>query len=346
MRYVLFTALLIMTFSVHFPAQAQMIKEDRTAVRIMAYYGVGQDDAPATSVTLKQFKAHLRELNIGNYNVVALPDVLHAYKKKAPLPDNSIVLTFDGSDKSILTQAAPLLKKYQFPFTVFLSPERVMGNNARYLTLKDIKKLQKLQLVNFGIHPENYSEEGFEDIETLRSNINSSVSFYRDLFQEHPQYLAFPQGLYSKTHLDIAHNYGFKALLGQQSGVAYHNPKGTILPRFLMTENYADQRRFKMTANALPIPASEQTPVTSIIKLDNPAIGFTTSEDLDLKKLSCYATGQSKPTIETLNNRIEIRLQQNIDDLRFRVNCTLPVKNDEIDTPKRWRWFGLLLSVN
>ncbi len=329
-----------------FPAQAQMIEEDKDAVRIMAYYGVGQDDVSGFNVTLEQFKSHLHELETGSYNVVALPDVLNAYAKNAPLPENSVVITFDGSDKSILTQAAPLLKQHKFPFTVFLAPKRIRENNPRYLNRKDIKVLQKLQLVNFGLHPENYDAERSNDMATIRSNLNNAVSFYRDLFDTQPTLLAFPNGLYSKTQLEISDSYGFKALFGQQSATAYQNLKGSVLPRFVMSEHYAYQSRFKMTANALPIPAEDITPIAASGIGNDPIIGFTTSKDLNLEKLSCYATGQPKPTIETLNNRIEIRLKKKIDEPRFRVNCTLPVKNEESDTPKHWRWFGLLLQAN
>lgn len=346
MPYLLFLAILLLNPSAYANEYAYQIEEDTQAVRILAYYGVGQDDSPATSVTLSQFKAHLKELHQGGYNVVALPDVLNAYEKNAPVPVNSVMITFDGSEKSLVTQAAPLLKKYKFPFTVFLSPERVSQNNPRYLTLKDIKKLHKLQLVSFGIHPENYEGESFDDVQTYRSQINNAVSFYRDLFGEQPQYFAFPNGLYSKTQMDVIKKYGFKAVMGQQSGVVYNNPKNSVMPRFVMTENYADARRFEMATGALPLPVSDMTPNTSIIGTENPMLGFTVSNDLSLDKLACYAAGQPKPTLERLSQRIEMRLKAPITDPRFRINCTLPVINEDTNKPDQWRWFGLLLQTN
>ena len=340
MRYLLFLTLLFLTF----PASAGSITEDQHAARILVYYGIGHDNSPATSVTLSQFKAHLNELAVGDYNVIALPDMLNAYKRNAPLPHNAIVLTFDGSEKSVLTHAAPLLKKLKYPFTVFLSPERVRDTNPRYLNNKDIKRLRKLQLVTFGIHPEGYNDERAQDIKTIRMNLNNAVSFYRDIFNKQPEYLSFSNGLYSPEQLHSVSKYKFKALFGEQSGVTYRNKLGSILPRFTMTENYADQNRFKMVVNALPFPADDISPASSIIENNAPSLGLTTSGRLNLEKLSCYASDQPKPSVSKLNNRIEIRLQQEINEPRFRVNCTLPEKNAETEEVK-WRWFGLLLNV-
>lgn len=323
---------------------AEHIEQDKSAARILVYYGIGQDATPMISLTLSQFKAHMEELYNGTYNVVALPDVLSAYAKNAPLPENSVIITFDGSEKSVLTYAAPLLKKYKFPFTVFLAPERVRSNNPRYLNLKDIKHLHKMQLVNFGIHPENYDTYPHDDTH-MRQTINNAVSFYRDLFGKQPDSFAFAHGLYSQSDLTLIKNYGFKVLMGEQSGVIYENKKGSVLPRFAMTENYADQNRFIMAVNAMPFPAIGMTPLSSIIPSNNPNIGFTSVADLDLKKLSCFAAGQSKPSLELLDDRIEIRLKRPITDTRFRVNCTLPVMNDDGSATTRWRWFGFLLNT-
>ena len=345
--------IVILLTLINFPVNAQAIQEDRQAARILAYYGIGHEASPATSVTTEQFNAHINQLahghSQGDYNVIALPDVIEAYRQNTPLPDNAVVITFDGSEKSVLTHAAPLLKKHQFPFTVFLAPKRIRDNNPRFLNRKDIKRLRKNQLVSFGIHPDKYDApthhdiNEFDELSSIRASLNNSVAFYRDLFGTQPKYLAFRHGVYSEMQLRAIENYDFDAILGQHSGVAYHNPTGSILPRFVMTENYADQNRFNMVTKALPLPVDEVHPKPSVLKYKNPAIGFTSISNATLDKLSCYASGQAKPRLERLNDRIEIRLNEEISTSRFRVNCTLPVKGKKTEEIK-WRWHGFLFE--
>jgi len=336
MRFLIVFLLVLLPFS----TMAYAIEEDKSAARILVYHNIGYEDSPANSVTLEQFKSHIRTLHAGQYNVVALPDIIKAYKKKAALPPKSVVITFDNPDKSLLLHAVPLLKAHQLPFTVFLSPEDINDSNPHHLTQKDIRSLKKIPLINFGLQTDYDATASIKD---AQRSLNKAVAFYRDNFKKQPDYFAFSHGLYDEPYLKVIENYKFTALLGQHSAVAYHNKAKTILPRFVMTENYADKNRFNMIINALPIPAEDTIPSTSILNNSTPSIGFTVSNELSLDKLSCYAAGQQKPMIENLNNRIEIRLKQEIDAPRFRVNCTLPVKNPETEEIK-WRWLGFLFE--
>ena len=339
MQYLLITMLALLSM----PALAKPIEADKSAARILVYYGIGNDSSPATNVTIEQFNTHIAQLVRGEYNVIALPDMIEAYRQNQPLPKNSVVLTFDGSHKSILNHAAPLLKKHQFPFTVFIAPTRIRDKSPRFLNYKDIKRLRKIQLVSFGIHPEGFDKMVHHDMSSIRSSLNNSVAFYRDLFGTHPKFLAFSQGAYSDLQIDALNNYDFDVVLGQHSGVAHQNNEGDILPRFVMTENYADQNRFNLVTRALPLPVNDAHPKPTVLKYNSPAIGFTSASNINLNKLSCFASGQEKPRVERLNNRIEIRLKQKISTSHFRVNCTLPETN-KARNETRWRWHGFLFE--
>ena len=319
-----------------------MIDEDKTAVRILAYHGIGEESAPETLINFTQFKNHMDTLRAENYNVLALPDVISAFEKKADLPKKSVVLTFDGSEKTIATHIAPFLKSYQFPYSVFLSPDKIKDNNPLYLNNKDLKRLKKQQLISFGIQPKTIN--GQADVGAIRQELNKSNAFYRKHFKTSPDYLAFNDGAYSQQDLEVLNNYDFKATLGQHSAVAYENKRGLILPRFTIADGFINQLQFERVINALPLPAQSITSNLTSADLTARTIGFTTSEKLSLKKLYCSATGQENPVVEKLGSRIEIRLKESIQSARFRVNCILPVRTADDETPEKWRWNGFLVN--
>jgi hypothetical protein len=103
-----------------------------------------------------------------------------------------------------------------------------------------------------------------------------------------------------------------------------------------------------MVINAMPIATTEITPTTSVIKTQNPAIGFTVTDDLkdELDKLSCFASGQDKPETSIIGSRVEIRLNEATNADRLRVNCTLPVTQEIHEKTMAWRWLGFLFHVN
>ena len=346
MRYILLFIALYLFVS---PVEASKpLPADQTAARIMVYFTVGRDDAPATNVTLDQFKAHLKELQQGDYNVLSLDDIFKNYKANQPLPKNTVAITFDGGDKSILQNAVPLLKQYQFPYTVFIATDRAEKENTPYLNWQDIRKLKKSGLASFGLHPEHYYSIGTRPDVSIRSEVNNATARFREETGFQPTFFAYPFGEYTKNYKDIISAYGFTAAFGQQSGVVHKNADLFTLPRFTMTENYANQNRFEMTANALPLPTMDMTPNVSHITNTSPAIGFTVPEELSskLSALSCFASGQDQPRLNILGNRVELRLSQPIDQTRFRVNCTLPAQSEDSTQPQRWRWFGTLFTLD
>lgn len=331
------------------PALASpMLEADNSAVRVMVYFTVGRDETPVSNVTVDQFKAHLAELAAGDYNVISLPDMAAAYKSGRPVPPNSVAITFDGGDRTVLENAMPLLEDYNFPYTVFIATSRADENDPRYLNWDDIDEMRKSPLVTFGLHPEVYGNLSYETDENIRSNVNNATARFRDKTLYTPTFFAYPFGEYSERYKSVIDTYRFDGVFGQQSGVIYAGADTFVLPRFTMTENYADDSRFEMTANALPLPYQDLTPTGSYISNTSPTIGFSVPEGLadELGKLSCFASGQDKPELAIIGNRAELRLTSPVDQTRFRINCTLPVETQDDTEIKHWRWFGLLLTYN
>src|SRR5213082_3693062 len=61
-----------------------------------------------------------------------------------PIPDKLVVLTFDDSSKSHFTVARPLLKKYKFGATFFITEGFDFPTNKKdYMTWEEIKQLHK-----------------------------------------------------------------------------------------------------------------------------------------------------------------------------------------------------------
>lgn len=352
MRKILLTALLCLITVPMLPsiATAQSItpeiEADQSAARIMAYFTVGRDDTPASNITVEQFSAHIAELSGGNYTVLPLSDIISAYNNGSALPDNTVALTFDGGDKSILQYAIPLMEAKNLPYTLFIAPSRADQKNSPYMDWDALKKIAKSPLATLGLHDAVYSDLSMQSAEQIKRTLNNATSRFREKAGANPLFFAYPFGVYNKAAKDIISSYGFEAAFGQQSGVAYVGSDLFALPRFTMTENYGDEARFKMTANALPLPVKDITPSLTIVDQELPPIGFTLSDkNISLDNLSCFASGQDKPSISVIgSDRVEIRLKDHIGASRFRINCTLPAAAQGVDENPRWRWLGMLLT--
>ena len=213
------------------------------------------------------------------------------------------------------------------------------------MSWKQIKALSKNKNVTLGILPASYAHIVLWSEKERATVINRAVSRYREELGDDPECFAYTFGEYSKDFKKQVESYGFRAAFGQQSGVLYAGLDPAALPRFTMTDTFGDMERFRLTAGALPLPATDMMPDNPLLAAAEteaaPKLGFTVDPGLaDLGRLSCFASGIGKLKVIRLGkNRIEIRFDTPLTDRKTRINCTLPEDTADI-TQQRWRWFG------
>lgn len=327
------------------PAALAADYDDKAAV-IFAYFAVGNDDNPSLSIRTEQFTQQINELKSSAYNVAPLEKVIDAFAAGISLPTRTVAITFDGADKSILQDAAPLLIENDLPFTVFIPAERVSSDKPPFMNWDDLRRLKRSGLVTFGLHPSSYSRLADNDEAEIKRQINNSIALIRDELDVNVDLVAYPFGEYDENYKKIVKAMGLKAGFGQQSGVAWAGDDRYALPRFTLTERYGDMDRFLMTANAMPLPAMDVSPSNPHLTSLTPPIGFTVSEEMSksLKALSCFSSSAEKPELQILGSRVEIRMDKPFREDRPRINCTLPVAGAPGEDP-RYRWLGMMYTV-
>ncbi len=326
---------------------AHSIPEDKSAGIILAYHRIGEDAYPATNLRLEQFKDHLQTLENGAYNTIALPALITAIQAGEELPDKTIALTFEGGYTSAYKNAFPLLIKREIPFTIFFASNYAIRGGSEYVSWRDLKSLTKYDFVDFGLLPANYGRLYTQDNQTILSQINKArVAFRKNLGRE-PTLFSYPFGEYSLAYKTLIADQGFTAALGLHSGAASSASDMHALPRFSMTEIYGDKERFEMVTNALPLPVTDMEPQDLYLTAPKTHFGFSVTKALSaaLPKLSCFISGQDRPTIDIIGDtRIELHTAEPITESRTRLNCTLPGPKTAEDKP-RWRWFSQMFVV-
>jgi peptidoglycan/xylan/chitin deacetylase (PgdA/CDA1 family) len=101
----------------------------------LCYHGVIGDDAPMDdprtriAVTKSQFEAQLAELR-NHWTPIALSEIDRCFRNGEPIPEQSVFVTFDDGFLNNLNVAAPILKKYEIPATVFLTTGLIETNDT------------------------------------------------------------------------------------------------------------------------------------------------------------------------------------------------------------------------
>lgn len=306
-----------------------------SAVAFM-YHRFGEDQHPSTSIRMAQFEAHLREIRSGGYTVLPLADIVDAMAKGEPLPDRTLALTIDDAFRSVYTEAWPRLRALGLPFTLFVATDTI-DERADGLSWSQLREMRDAG-VTIGHHTASHAHLADLSSAAVQSELARANARFREELGAVPRLFAYPYGEYSARVRTLIEQAGFAAAFGQHSGVLHGGEDRFGLPRFALNERYGSLERFRLAANALPLPVENVLPQDPLITTENPPLfGFTLAAGVGpLRGLGCYASSQPEPArIEQLGpQRFEVRLSQPLPYGRSRINCTAPAGSG------RWHWFG------
>ncbi len=302
---------------------------------VLMYHRFGENEHSQTNIRLDQFDAHLAELSKDKYNVLPLPEILKAIKSGEPLPAFTVAITIDDAFKSVFAGAAPRLKSRGFPFTLFVSTRAVERGSPGYMTWDQIRKLREDgATIGHKTHSHLHMARSGRDAEL--ADIKTANERFQKELGIVPKLFAYPYGEADLSTMATIKEMGFEFAFGQHSGAVHRTSEPYFLPRFPLSEDYGSEARFRLIANALPLPLTDITPRNPAPKRNPPPFGFTVDRSIqDLSRLNCYHSKQGKVRAELLGtNRIEVRFPTTLNQGRSRLNCTLPGPDG------RWRWFG------
>jgi len=306
---------------------------------ILQYHRFGETSFPSTNIRLKQFEAHIKELTSGPYTVLPVPEIVAAIREKRPLPDRTIGLTIDDGYLSVYAEAFPRLRDAGLPFTVFVSTDPVDRKFSGFMSWEQIRKMRDTG-VTIGAHTSTHLHMPANLLSRNRADLDSSNARLKEELGEVPPLFAYPFGEASTEIQNLVRNAGHIAAFGQHSGPLDASSDPFYMPRFALNEAFGDMDRFRLVANALPIPHKDVTPSNPTLTTNPPLFGFTRTDlDLRLNGLACYAADQGKVKIEQLGPRIEVRMSGPFSAGRARINCTA------LGPDNRWRWLGTLYYV-
>ena len=102
---------------------------DQTAqVLIFCYHRlVDKIHTPWTEITPAAFEAQMKELKDHGITVIPMQDLLAWKRGEKNIPPRCAVITFDDGWKSQYEVGWPIMKKYGYPFTMFIYTEGVRG---------------------------------------------------------------------------------------------------------------------------------------------------------------------------------------------------------------------------
>lgn len=310
------------------------------ALVVLQYHHVSDVAPPSTSISPALFKAHMDFLDSHGFKVLAisaLPALIEGAKKGKSLPDKSVIITFDDGYRSIYNTAWPILKKRQWPFTVFINSKPHDEQVPLYMSWAQLQAIAAGG-ATIGNHTDSHPhlirrrDESHKQWQARRlQEILFAEKRIRQQLGKVEKVFAHPYGEYDTALLSMLKEQGYLAF-GQQSGPVADYSHPQAIPRFPFAGEYGSLEDFRTKVYSMPFPALR------VVVNDSRGRALTELElpsEEGMPKLQlispifryaengqCFATGQGEISVIYRGGSLVAQAKKPLNRGRSRYNCT------------------------
>ncbi|TQV82789.1 polysaccharide deacetylase family protein [Aliikangiella coralliicola] len=261
---------------------------DTKATVVLQYHHISESTPRVTSTSPELFKRHMNYLKTHGFRVLAMAELIKLLNQKKTLPDKSVVITFDDGYLSIYENALPLLKQYDFPFTVFVNTKAVSENSKQFMSWRHLKELtrNKGTIANHSVSHAYLIRKGSGESESeWEKRVSQEISVAQaeivSRLGKSVKAFAYPYGEFNLALKNILDSMGYIAF-GQQSGAVSVDVDHQAIPRFPFGGSYGELKDFAVKVNSLPLPIAS---VTLLDEKDNRLIDHVLPSKVKRPKL-------------------------------------------------------------
>lgn len=176
------------------------------------------------SVSPQRFAEHLRYLDEAGYTTITLDDLLFALTQDRPLPQKSVILTFDDGYVDNFTYAYPLLKQHRMVGIFFILTEFASQGRAEYLNWAQIEEMAEGGM-RFGSHSRDHPDLRNRSIDYLVWQALGGKEAIEEHLGYHPRWIAYPSGGYDEQVIAVYKSAGYWGGVTTRQG-ATHTSEG------------------------------------------------------------------------------------------------------------------------
>src|SRR6476659_179469 len=296
---------------------------DQTAQTLIFCYHrlVDKIRYPGTEITPAAFEAQMKELKDKGITVISMQDLLAWKRGEKNIPPRSAVVTFDDGWKSQYEVAWPIMKKYGYPFTLFIYTEGVRGGTlgggeaitweqladlrdngvdieAHSATHQDLREGHTVMVMEPGGKRTKKKLTGPEYEQWIQNEVVGCKQLLEQRLGIKINCFAVPFGNYNDRVKEIARNAGYEAMF-----TVYGQPIRYTSPLDALGRYAIEANKPKVFEDAVKMIASTSggpgAPAVAVVGPQNlqtePADGTTVRSALPLIKANLSQVGQIDP---------------------------------------------------
>lgn len=316
---------------------------------VFMYHHFGDSRYPSTSIKLEQFENHLSYLQKNDYKIWPLSKIVDYLLKGKQFPLKIVALTMDDAYISVFTEAYPRLKKLKWPFTVFVNSHPVDSKFKNFMSWEQMREMQEngAEFANHSLSHEVMLQKKGESKLVWKNRIIKEIQeaqkrLHEELgskTNEYPKLFSYPFGEYDMQTAALVDKLGYIGIT-QTSGPIGMQSDLQALPRFAMSEAFANHNGFVLKLQTKPLPIISVSPQEPVVNKENPPV-LTIKLKHHIKNLWCYLSSGKPISLEWISQtEVKIQAKEPLTPPRDRYSCTA-----KIDA-KKYYWYSNLWIIH
>ena len=214
-------------------------------VPVLYYHSVSPNADNEVTITPEMLEKQLTYINDNNYTTITMKELYDYLKNNKPIPEKSIVITFDDGYMNNYTEAFPILKALNMKATIFCVGNSLDG--SYYLSHEAIKEMS-----DYGIDIESNTVNHVH-LDTLSYDeqlleMKKSKEILENITGKEVSSIAYPFGDYNTDTVKAAKQAGYSLGFTTNLGLSDRSDDIFELDRIYISSNY-DMNTFKDLIN-------------------------------------------------------------------------------------------------
>ena len=324
------------------------LDDDGSRVSVLGYHVFHETQkASQMRIPTPKFREQMKVIRDSNIPVITMAQFLSWRRGEGELPPQSILITMDDGWRSVYTDAFPIMKEFQLPFTIFLYKNYVGSDRGgRAMSLAMINEMVASDLCSIGSHSVSHpfpsrvkkaakgGPEAYEKF--IRTEMGDSKNFLDETFKTKVTTYAYPGGYHTEEMFPLADEFGYDHLFTVKPGKIRRDSSPYTLPRYIVLGNHDGafnaamvfRNGARVAAAPVELPHPTQPGSGEIVASRLPRIQVDLSgvEDLDLDSVVMRVAGFDKVPVQ-LNPKTQV----------FEWTVSRPLRQPMCEVTTQWK---------
>lgn len=210
---------------------------DNRGVPVICYHSVSKDESKKGPIIIPKDKLReqLKTIKDNGYTTLTMAELNDYLLKNQPIPEKSVIITFDDGYRDNYTNAFPILKEFNMKATIFVISSYL--NRDLYLTSDEINEMSEY---GFDIESHTVSHKKLSTLsykEQLKELKNSKETI-ENLTHKQVISIAYPEGKYNNDTKKAVADAGYSMGFTIERGYADRNDNLAVLNRICIDYTY------------------------------------------------------------------------------------------------------------